>query len=328
MTFRYSLILAFMGQLKDRFSVYQQERALEEKVALAAKVEGVGGVEMVYPNEIPDTGLVKELLARYDLRLSAVNVNLKGDPRWHQGALTARDEGTRAEAVRWLQNGMDLAAETGSDLVTVCPLADGHDYPFETNYSIAWRSFIQGVRAAADHRPDVRLSLEYKKSEPRARVILDNVGKVLHACAQVDRPNVGATLDMGHALYAGESCAESVALLADADKLFLVHGNDNYRDWDWDLIPGYVNFWDLIESTYYLRNAKYDGWVSFDVFPSRLDPVRAMRACLRMYRFAETTVERIGRDRLDQAIEDGDVLETLALLQSHLEEKALQKADR
>lgn len=59
----------------------------------------------------------------------------------------------------------------------------------------------------------------------------------------------------------------SVALLADAGKLFLVHGNDNYRHWDWDLIPGSINFWDLVESTYYLRKIGYEGWIAFDVFP-------------------------------------------------------------
>lgn len=321
MTFQHSIILGFMGQLKDRFSYYHQERSLEEKIALVSQVEGVTGVEMVYPNELSDAGLAKELLAKYNLRLSAVNVNIKGDPRWHQGALTARDKATRDEAVQWMQKGMDIAAELGSNLVTMCPLADGHDYPFEVDYTYAWRHFIEGVRTAADYRPDVRLSLEYKASEPRARVIIGNVSKSLYACTEVDRPNVGVTLDVGHALYGGEDSAESVALLAQADKLFLVHGNDNYRNWDWDLIPGSVNFWDLIESTYYLHRVKYDGWVAFDVFPARLDPVATMRSSLRMYRLAEGMLEQVGEDKLARSIDTETVIQTMALFQAYLEGK-------
>jgi len=310
-----------MGQLKDRFSYYHQERSLEEKIALVSQVEGVTGVEMVYPNELSDVGLAKELLAKYNLRLSAVNVNIKGDPRWHQGALTARDKTTRDEAVQWMQQGMDIAAELGGNLVTMCPLADGHDYPFEVDYAYAWRRFIEGVRAAADYRPDVRLSLEYKASEPRARVIIGNVSKSLYACTEVDRPNVGVTLDVGHALYGGEDSAESVALLAQANKLFLVHGNDNYRNWDWDLIPGSVNFWDLIESTYYLHRVQYDGWVAFDVFPARLDPVATMRSSLRMYRLAERMLDQVGEDKLARSIDTETVIQTMALFQAYLEGK-------
>ena len=321
MSFHYSIILGFMGKLQDRFSVYQKERTVEEKLRLVSQVEGVSGVEMVYPNELSDVAQVRDLLEKYKLRLTAVNVNLKGDPRWHQGALTARDKATRQEAVRWLERGMDIAAELGSFVVTVCPLADGHDYPFEIDYLRAWRDFVQGIRAAADYRSDVRLSIEYKQSEPRARVLLSNASKSLYALTKIDRPNVGVTLDMGHALYGGESCAESVVLLADAGKLFLVHGNDNYRNWDWDLIPGFVNLWDLIESTYYLRRMEYSGAITFDVFPARLDPVKTMQASLRMYRLVEGLIDQIGMETLAHSIETEDVIQTMALFQSYLENK-------
>lgn len=322
MGLRYSIILGFMGRLQDRFSTYHAERSLEEMLALVSQVEGATGVEMVYPSHFDDLALVKDLLAKYNLTLSAVNVNIKGDPRWHQGALTARDAATRAEAVRWIQTGMDIAAELGANLVTCCPLADGHDYPFEIDYAQAWRHFVEGFRAAADHRPDVRLSMEYKPSEPRARVVIPNASRCLYACADIDRPNVGVTVDFGHALYAGESSAESVALLAQAGRLFLCHGNDNYRNWDWDLIPGTVNFWDMVESSFVMRQVGYDGWLTFDVFPARLDPVRTMQSSLRMYEAVETMIDRIGQQTLADAIARGDLIDTLGLLQTDLEGRA------
>jgi xylose isomerase len=314
MAIEYSIILSFMGQLKDRFSLYHQPRTVAERIARVSEVQGVTGVEMVYPDDFQDVGLVREALAQTGLRISTVNVNLKGDPRWHQGALTARDDATRREAVRWMQEGLDLAAEMGCNLVTMCPLADGHDYPFEVDYRLAWRSFVEGIRAAADHRPDVRLSLEYKRSEPRARVVIGNMSRALYACIDADRPNVGVTLDIGHALYAGESSAESIALLNDAGRLFLVHSNDNYRDWDWDLIPGTVNTWDLIESTYYLQRIGYAGWITFDVFPSRLDPVRTMQLSLSMHQYAEQVIEQVGADTIAAGIAAGDVIGTMSRL--------------
>lgn len=319
MVVRYAVISCFMGQLKDRFSVYHQQRTLDEKLALVSQVDGVAGVEVVYPSEFSEAELVRSLLDKHQLNVAAVNVDLKGDSRWHRGAVTAPEKATRMEAVRWMQNGMDLAAELGSNLITMCPLADGHDYSFEVDYKRSWDCFVECIEAAADYRPDVRISLEYKQSEPRHRVILADVGKSLHACARIARANVGVTLDMGHALYAGESVAESVSLLSEAGRLFHVHGNDNYRNWDWDMISGSVNLWDLIESTYYLHRASYDGWISFDVFPARLDPVRTMQASLRMHHLAEAIVEEIGVERLGALIEAGDVLETMGVFQSFLE---------
>lgn len=314
MPIEYSIILSFMGQLKDRFSFYHQPRKVDERLTLISEVQGVSGVEMIYPDDFGDVGLIRESLARTGLRISTVNVNLKGDPRWHQGALTARDAATRKEATRWLQQGLDIAADFDCNLVTMCPLADGHDYPFEVDYRLAWHSFVDAIRAAADHRPDVRLSLEYKRSEPRARVVIGTMARALYACVAADRENVGVTLDLGHALYAGESSAESIALLSDARRLFLVHSNDNYRDWDWDLIPGTVNTWDLVESAFYLKKIGYEGWITFDVFPSRLDPVRTMQLSLQMHQYAEQCIERIGMDAIEAGIASGDVITTMSLL--------------
>ncbi len=39
--------------------------------------------------------------------------------------------------------------------------------------------------------------------------------------------------------------------LADAGKLFCTHFNDNGGDWDWDMIPGSVHVWVLLEALYY-----------------------------------------------------------------------------
>ena len=317
MNIHYSVILAFMGQMQDRFATYQEPRGLAEKLALTAKIEGVRGIEAVYPPDFqgvnPET--FRQLLDENGLVVSSVNVNTKSERKFHLGALTSRDPGIRAEAVQYLKAGMGWAAELGVNLVTVCPLSDGHDYPFEIDYGQAWRWLVECLGEAASYRPEVQVSVEYKQSEPRARVIVPNAGVVLHLCEQIGLDNVGLTVDLGHALYAGETPAQVLSLAADAKRLFLVHINDNYRNWDWDLMPGTVNYWDWLEALLVLDEVGYDGWLVSDVFPARTDPVETLSACYRTIQYSERLLDRLGRDRLRGMVRQGAVIQVFDDLQ-------------
>ena len=317
MNIRYSVILVFMGQMQDRFATYHEPKGLAEKLELTSKIEGVGAVEAVYPADFRgvSTETFKQLLDETGLTVSSVNVNLKSEPKFHQGALTSRDPHIRAEAVQYLKDGMDWAAEVGVNLVTVCPLSDGHDYPFEIDYGQAWHWLVDCLAQAASYRPEVRVSVEYKQSEPRARVIVPNTGVVLHLCEQIGLDNVGVTVDLGHALYVGETPAQVLRLAADANRLFLVHINDNYRNWDWDLMPGTVNYWDWLESLLVLDEIGYDGWLVSDVFPARTDPIKTLSACYRTIQYAERLLDQFGRDRLRDMIRQGDVIQVFDELQ-------------
>jgi len=315
-----ALHLPIMGQGADRFTVYGVERSTAEKIELASQVKGLDGLEMVYPFEFEDIEEVKRLLKAYDLECSTVNVNVKAEAKFHGGSFTSPDPEVRVEAVRYLKGGMDVAAAMGCFMVTVCPLADGHDYPFEVDHGQAWRWLREGIAQAAQYRSDVRISLEYKPSEVRTHVILGTAGVTLHLCHQIGLPNVGVTLDMGHAFYGGETPAQVVALLADAGRLFLVHINDNYRDSDWDMIPGTVNFWDLLETLLYLDEVGYEGWLTSDVFPARLDPLKVADVTVKSAQTALLLLEKIGAEELWRLIRAGDVLDTLTYVQDKLRE--------
>lgn len=317
---QYSVILGFLGQLRDRFSAYHEPQDLEGKLALASQIEGIKGVEAVYPFDYsgmtPDT--YKALLMKYNLEISSVNVNIKAESKFHQGAMTSIDPGVRAEAVDYLKAGLDWAADLGVGLMTVCPLSDGHDYPFEIEYRQAWKWMVDCLGEAASYRPDVKLAVEYKQSEPRARVIVPNAGVVLHLCNQIGLDNVGMTLDTGHSLYIGETPAQMIALAADCDRLFLVHINDNYRNWDWDLMPGTVNYWDWLEMILVLDEVNYDGWLVSDVYPARTDPVDTLSASYRNILYAEKILDRLGRDKLRQMTQQRDVIGVFDALQALL----------
>lgn len=307
---RYSVILGFLGQLTDRFASYHEARNLEEKLALAATIEGVEGVEPVYPFDFAgvSTERYKALLAKNNLEVSSVNVNIKAEPKFHQGALTSRDPGIRREATEYIVTGMRLAAEMGADRINMCPLSDGHDYPFEIDYGRAWQWMVECLGEAAASVPEVNLAIEYKQSEPRHRVIVPNAGVVLHLCNQIGLDNVGVSLDTGHSLYAWETPAQMIRLAADAGRLHHVHINDNYRNWDWDMMPGTVNYWDWLETLLVLDEVGYDSWLVSDVFPSRIDPVETLSASYRAIRYGEALLDKFGRDKLRKLIGQGDVI--------------------
>jgi xylose isomerase len=322
MNLKFSVILSLLGKVGDRFATYGEAQTMADLFQLASQVNGLDGVELVYPFQFQDVEEVKRLLGTHNLECSSVNVNVKAEPKFHRSSFTSIDPEVRAEAVRYLKTGMDLAATLGCHLVTICPLADGHDYPFEVDYGQAWRWLREGIGEAASYRSDVRVSLEYKRSETRTHCVLNSATTALHLINQIGLPNLGVTIDLGHALYVGETPAQIVALLADADRLFLVHVNDNYREFDWDMIPGTVNFWDWLETFLYLDEVGYDGWCTSDVTPARLDPLRVADITAKSVRDAWLFLEKIGRNDLRRLIGAGDSLETLAYVQDRLLESS------
>jgi len=245
-------------------------------------------------------------------------VNLKKDKRWKNGSLTCSDKKIRREAINWLKKAMDLDPEIGCNIVTVCLLIDGHDYPFQIDYRKAWMYLVEGLKEICGHRSDVKLSIEYKMSEPVVHTIVGNVGKALYLCEEVGKDNIGVTLDIGHALYAGENPSESACLLAEKKRLFLVHINDNFRNWDWDLIPGYVNFWDYIEFFFYLREYGYNEWMSMDVFPKNMDPVEVFSKSIEFAKNIELMVEKINQEEIFCLMEKKDIPGIFSYLQKKL----------
>ena len=240
---KYSANAGFFGMRRDRFNKYQPARSLEEVFAAVASVPGIRGIELKYPSDFADMGLVRELLDQHELTLCAVNVDTKDFAEFSRGALSAIDEKTRRVAIDRLKDAMDIAAEFKTPYITTCPLSDGYDYPFEIDYGIAWESFIDSIKSAVAHRDDVTLLLEYQPREPFSRIMLSDVGKLLMVCAEVAAPNLGANLDIGHAFAAGDTPAEAAALLARAGRLHYIHSNDNTGDGgDWDMISGSVHF--------------------------------------------------------------------------------------
>ena len=90
-----AVITGFLSKTRDRFHEYNTERNLDERLRLVSKMDGVDGVEVVYPYEVRDAENLVALCKRYKLNIAAVNVNVKAEPEFLHGGLTSTSKTTR-----------------------------------------------------------------------------------------------------------------------------------------------------------------------------------------------------------------------------------------
>ena len=71
------------------------------------------------------------------------------------------------------------------------------------------------------------------------------------------------------------------------------------------MLPGAVNFWDLLEVIFYLDRLDWEGWLSYDVVTRDGDPVRNMEAAIAIVEVAIELLDKLGRKRLEGFINEG-----------------------
>jgi xylose isomerase len=307
---KFSVALVCLGKQGDRFSTYREDVTLEEKFELASRIEGLQGVGAYYPGELEDIDKYNDLCSKYGFETSEIVVDIFSDPRFMNGSFANRSPEIRQLAIDRVKESMDAAVEIGCEMVNPWPGQDGFDYAFQADYRESWRNMIAGFRECAEFRSEVKVALEYKLREPRSHIFLDTVGKTLHVCNEIDLDNVGVTLDIGHAMLASENIAESAYLLGEAGKLFNIHLNDNYGDWDWDLIPGTTHLWQMLEFLLWLKLVKYRGWMLMDVSPNRDEPVQVFDQSIRSVKLAWSSLVKVGLEEILERIDEGDITKT------------------
>jgi xylose isomerase len=284
--------------LRDRFvsSGYTKGYAFNKQLELMSKVKGIDGVALGYPGHFQKGINVRKTLANHGLKLATLDTDIYTEARFKNGSLTNRDPAIRRAAIERAKQTMDAAAEVGAPDINLWPGHDGFEYFFQGHYADAWKWMMEGLEEIADHNPSMPIGIEYKCKEPRANIYLANMGKALMVVNKINRPNLGITLDVGHSLGALENPAECATLAFMEGRLQQIHLNDNYRDWDHDLIPGAVNVWDLIEFFFWVRKLGYAGWMCADIYPYREDDgsevvKRTVQACQKSWRVAGRLLE-------------------------------------
>ena len=319
---KFSVLTASVGNLGCRCltSGYKQPIGIEEKLKQIAQVEGLDGVELCYnpQGDESDALALKQLLEENQLAVPVVNAPLAAEKRWQLGTFSAKDEQIRQKAIEVTQQTVDFAEGVGAGIVNLWLGQDGIDYCFQDDYTRQWEAMIESVRVCADYNPNVRLALEFKPREPRNRSLLNTVSTTLLIINEIDRANVGLTIDNGHVLQHGENMAHAVELAARYGKLYNLHLNDNYAAWDDDMIVGSVHLVEYLELCYSLRKVGYNGWCSIDIFPFREDAFRATEESIRYLDIYNNWIDKIGFEQLKKLVEQGDVPEVLKSIRATL----------
>jgi len=328
---KWSTNLIPFGPCGDKFcSGYREAYTMEERIRAASKIKGLQGIELHYPDIVNEENLsiVKKSLSDTELVCSLVTPSLSGEAKWMRGALTNSNTQLRKEAIERVKKAMDVSVELRANKINLWPGQDGYDYPLQTDYLRSWNMIIEAVNECALYNPKVKICLEYKLKEPRTHIFMGTVGKILFLIDSVNLENVGGNLDVGHAFMAYENPTESALLLHQKGKLFHIHLNDNSADWDWDMIAGTIHIFEFLEFLFWLREIDYSGWYSFDQYPAREDPIKAIQLSINNLESLREVIGCVDASGLKEAFKNQDFVKSLELIRPVLYTKNKSEINR
>jgi xylose isomerase len=307
-------------------AVAKQDQGKPEVFSLlrrAAHVQGLNAVDLNYPDHLQksDVKELKQHLVDLGLNVNGFAMRYYSDPGFKLGAFTNPDAKLRRLAVDQTKRGIDQMLELGGSLMTLWMGQDGFDYSFQVDYAKLWDQTLEAMAEVADHAPQSEISIEYKPNEPRSFSLMPDIGTTLLAIRELNRNNVGVTIDFAHVLYADEMPAYAVALAARSSKLFGVHLNDGYAKRDDGLMVGTVHPVQTIELLYVLEDIGYTRPIYFDTFPDTtgLDPIAECSANIASVEAMRGVVKQLQKDnRLRAAVARQDAVTSSTILREAL----------
>ncbi len=305
----------------DRYATdgYGEPRSVLDAIDLAGQVRDLSVVDLNWPFFGGDftNAQVKEALDCNGLRAIGITPEIYTRV-FAKGSFTNPDPGVRELAHELITNATQVVREFGADYVKLWPGQDGWDYPFQVDHGAVWKASLDGVGRLASENPDVKYVIEYKPREPRVHMSFDSVARTILGIEKIGLPNVGILLDFGHALFGGESPADSAQLAIDYGRLFGMDVNDNLRSWDDDMIAGTVHPIELFEFFYTLRKNNWEGVWQLDQFPFREDSVEAANHAIDFLKAADRGLDKLDFAAMQAAQDKHDAIGALALAQKAL----------
>lgn len=319
MTSQYAVILGNLGNTKDRFcGGYKDNPETFAMLARAAKIPYITGIELVGTWDIrPDNAeQMRAALADHGLSCVSIIPDLFANKIFGRGALASTNTIVRKRAIADVVQSAQIAQSLSCGLLNVWPGQDGYDYLLCADYDAERSCLAESIAEIAARFPDLRFALEYKPKEPRTHSYVARMADTLLLCAETGLPNVGVTIDTGHAFVAGESVGEAIVLAHRAgNKLFHMHFNDNHGTWDDDMIVGTVHSTTYLETLYWLRRTGYAGWLSMDQYPYREDAADAIGESVAWLRGYEAIVSE-KYEAIGELLRDSDPVKTSRFLRA------------
>mmetsp|Transcript_25300 Transcript_25300/g.39715 ORF Transcript_25300/g.39715 Transcript_25300/m.39715 type:complete len:762 (+) Transcript_25300:90-2375(+) len=284
-------------------------------------IRGLGCVDFNYPQHFQrwDANEAKQALDEANLVAGAVC--LRYPSKFARGAMNHPDPKLRREAIELTKQAAEVAKILGCNEVVVWSAYDGYDYPFQVNYEDKWNQIVEAFRECCDAHPDIRWSLEFKPTDENTRFFtIPSTGAAMLLLKDIDRANMGLTLDMGHMLMAGENPGQSIAMVG--EKLFGIQLNDGYTRLAAEdgMIFGSIHPSLALEAMYQLRQIDFKGHLYFDTFPQRTDPVKEAEYNIRRVKQFWRAAGRMDRMELEKIASEHDAIGALELVDQSLRE--------
>ena len=268
-----------LNSMKDRPELWDEPvDNVREWVKRQGMVKGLGCVDFNYPQHFHSWTTAEAKEALESVGLVAGAVCLRYPSKFARGAMNHPDVTLRREAIEMTKAAAQVALDLGCNEVVVWSAYDGYDYPFQVDYEEKWQQLVEAFQECCDAYPDVRWSLEFKPTDENTRFFtVPSTGAALLLVKDIDRPNMGLTLDMGHMLMAGENPGQSISMVG--DRLFGIQLNDGYTRLAAEdgMMFGSIHPSMALEAMYQIqniRNGGFKGHLYFDTFPQRTDPIK------------------------------------------------------
>ena len=314
------LIGSRLNSMKDRPDLWDGGplQSTRDWVRRQATVQGLTCVDFNYPQHFHDWTVEEAKACLEEHGLVAGAVCLRYPSKFARGAMN--HPSLRREAIDLTLQAAGAARVLGCSEVVVWSAYDGYDYPFQVNYRDKWNELVDAFRECCDAYPDLKFSVEYKPTDENTRFFtIPSTGAALLMVQDVDRPNFGLTLDVGHMLMSGENPGQSIAMAR--DKLFGIQLNDGYTRLAAEdgLMFGSVHPGMALEIMYQLRQVGFAGHIYFDTFPQRSDPVGEAEYNIRKVKAFWKAAGAMDAGRLAEIMATHDALGALAMVDEALQ---------
>jgi sugar/nucleoside kinase (ribokinase family)/sugar phosphate isomerase/epimerase len=318
------LIGSRLNSMKDRPDLWDGElNSPRDYIRRQSRIRGLSCVDFNYPQHFLDWSVIEAKTALDAAGLKAGAVCLRYPARFARGAMNHPEDRIRKQAIALTIEAAQAAIDLGCKEVVVWSAFDGYDYPFQCDYLRSWDELVSSFQECCDVYPEIRFSLEFKPTDENTRFFtVPSTGAALLLVADVDRPNFGLTLDVGHMLMSGENPGQSIAMAGRSNKLFGIQLNDGYTRLAAEdgLMFGSIHPSMALEIMFQLRRFNFSGHVYFDTFPQRSDPIREAEYNIRRVKAFWRASGWIDNDRLRQVMADHDGVGALELVDEALKQ--------
>ncbi len=279
---------------------------------------GLNYVDLNYPEHTKDhtPEEMKKMLDENGLTLNGTAVRFRSD--FINGEIGNADPEVAAKALQLCKDAVDYARALGGKVMTIWLGYDGFDYSFQINYRKVWDQLVKAYREICDYAPDMKISIEYKPFQPRGYSFIDSMGQTGMMIQDVNRENLGVTLDYCLMLMKHENPAFAADIFGSQGKLYGIHLNDGYGLNDDGLMIGTSTPFKTLEFLYYLKKHNYDGVIYFDTFPVIENAEKESERNIEMLSYLDRQIDRIGLDEIQKVIDSNDAIEASKLMLSFM----------